>query len=82
VNAMDYEPTTEDVLVKDFLEKFDGSFSIEIPEGEVYYEDKDGEWYETPESKNKFFDMLLQSIKQNSNLFLANKYINEDKIIL
>jgi len=82
MNAMDYEPTTDDVLVKDFLEKFGGSFSVGIPAEEVYYEDEDGEWYETPETKNNFFDILLQSIKQNNNLFLANKYINENNIIL
>ena len=81
MNYIDYEKITDNKLFIDFFEKFGGLFSIETPAGEVYYEDMNGEWYETPKTEKKFMDMLLKSIKNNKNLFLDKKYIDNDEII-
>ena len=73
----EYEPTDNDPLIRDFLKKFGGGFAFEVPAGEVFYEDDDGEWFHTPETKTQFFDMVSQSLKNNSNLFLDHPYIDD-----
>jgi len=65
----DYLPTTKDPLIKAFYDKFGRGFNTNIFGG-VYYVDKDGKWYSTPDTKTEFFDMVSNSIKQGKNLFL------------
>ena len=65
----EYFPTTKDPLIKAFLDKFRHGFDCDI-NGFVYYADKDGNWYCTPDTKTEFFDMVSNSLKQGKNLFL------------
>lgn len=74
MHSEDYEPTTDDVEVKNFIDKFGGLFMIEVVTDVVYYEDEDGEWYNTPKTKQQFFGMLVKSTEQNTNLFLKSRY--------
>jgi len=81
MNYRVFEKIEHNELIKNFLDKFNGLFSIETPAGEVYYEDEEGEWYKTPETKDQLFNMINDSLKQNKNLFLDNKYDEEQEII-
>jgi len=81
MDSRDYEPTSSDKLVNEFINKFDGGFSIRVPGTTVFYTDKDDVWYRTPKTKTEFFDMLSQSISQNKNLFLSFKCIFDYGVI-
>jgi phage pi2 protein 07 len=69
MDEREYSPNIEDPLIMAFFNKFAGSFDITVL-GTVYYADKNGKWYHTPDTKMEFFDMISQSIKQDKNLFL------------
>ena len=65
----EYIPVTKDPLIKAFYDKFGRGFEADI-NGVVVYADKNRNWYKTPKTKTEFFDMVLNSLKQNKNLFL------------
>ena len=70
MQGYDYMPSTDEPLVKAFIEKFEGSFGVDAVSGYVFYMSNKKLPYEVPETKPQFFDMISQSIKQNKNLFL------------
>jgi len=82
MNYHDNKLDMNNELIKKFLVMFNGTFAYETPTGEMYYQDDEGEWYETPENETEYFALISQSIEQNYNLFLKNKYIHDNDMIV